>query len=109
MFHVKHFIGDIMKNKITHKFDKDFFNIMDYLDITDKHNRIPSIRIYATNRSGGKTYSLLWYFIREFHVGNGQFVLEYRTRSEILGVDSIFSCVVADKFPDMFQFPTVTS
>lgn len=99
---MKHFKGDSMeKEEPTQNYDEGFFNIMDYLDITDKHNRIPSIRIYATNRSGGKTYSLLWYFIKQFRAGNGQFVLEYRTRSEMLGVDSIFSCVVADKFPDM--------
>lgn len=69
----------------------DFYNLDKLLKKKDINNRTPNTFIITNNRTSGKTTAVLTYLLLDFDENSHQFVLLYRTQSEIDSANEIFT------------------
>lgn len=80
--------------------EKKWLNIKKYLKIKDNLNEKCFVHLFNGNRSIGKTFNTLKYFLQNAYSRGEQFILIYRTKSEIKNSSKIFSEIIEKYFAD---------
>lgn len=79
---------------------KKYYNFKRLFHLKDKNGKTPSVYMVTNNRSAGKTTGILFECLSDFIKEGKQFILLYRTMSELEDTDLLFQDVIEMYFPD---------
>lgn len=77
-----------------------YFNVQRAKHLKDINGNDPEHVLIESNRSAGKTTGILADFLRDFHAGNGKFVLQYRYGYELSSAYLLFGDIL-DIYPEL--------
>lgn len=78
-----------------------FSNVEDYIEIMDADGNEPGVRVIASNRTAGKTYSCVNRALKKYVENKEAFVLVTRTQGEAQSADDVLKEVLCNEHPQL--------